>query len=173
MKPSDLFASSQSDKQSDRSPRLLTKDAARTHIPVCFRSSTQAQSQGFPLSEGEKGLQYHLLWSEGDARLEGPFQTFPDLSFMASQDVRVVLRAGSPSGSGRSRWPSIAEGSCFQYELFIARTLRVFAAFSPMETGPGAQTAVLKGCSLAVMRPGLLQGEDAPTVASLLKKKRG
>lgn len=57
-----LFASSQSDKQEDREiaacayswRRQATKDAARTHIPACFRSSTQAQSQGFPLSEREK-----------------------------------------------------------------------------------------------------------------------
>lgn len=56
---------------SHRSPRRLTKDAARTDIPACFRSSTHAQSQGFPLSRGGKGLQYHLLWSEGGARLEG------------------------------------------------------------------------------------------------------
>lgn len=87
----DLFASSQSNKQKDRSPRLLTKDAARTHIPVCFRSSTQAQSQGFPLSEGGKGLQYHLLWSEGVARPEELFQTFPDLGFMGSQDECVCV----------------------------------------------------------------------------------
>ena len=33
---------------------LATKDAAWTHIPVCFRSSTQAQSQGFPLSAWRK-----------------------------------------------------------------------------------------------------------------------
>lgn len=85
----DLFVSSQSNKQSDRSPRLLTKDASRTNIPVCFRSSTQAQSPGFPLSEGGKGLQYHLLWSEGVA-LEELFQTFPDLGFMGSQDMCVL-----------------------------------------------------------------------------------
>lgn len=49
VKHSELFAS---DKQSSR---LLTKDAARTDIPVCFRSSTQAQSQGFsPFQRVEK-----------------------------------------------------------------------------------------------------------------------
>lgn len=84
VKHSVLFAS---DKQS---PRLLTKDAARTDIPVCFRSSTQAQSQGFPLSEGGKELQYHLLWSEGDVRLEGLFQTFPDLGFSWEVSVSVL-----------------------------------------------------------------------------------
>lgn len=65
---SDLFASSQSDKQRDCGPCLFTKDAARTHIPVCFRSSTQAQSQGFPLSDRvKKGYNITSFCSERGA----------------------------------------------------------------------------------------------------------
>lgn len=68
MKHFGLFASSHSDKQRTERVRpasihglgRATKDAARTHIPVCFRSSTQAQSQGFPLSTGGRKRGYNI-----------------------------------------------------------------------------------------------------------------
>lgn len=42
----------------------VTKDAARTHIPARFRSSTQAQFQGFPtpFNREKKRLQYPLFF---------------------------------------------------------------------------------------------------------------
>lgn len=48
MKHLNVFGSPQAGKQRDLGPRLLREDAAWTHIPACFRSSTQTQSQGFP-----------------------------------------------------------------------------------------------------------------------------
>lgn len=108
---SDLFASSQSDKQRDCGPCLFTKDAARTHIPVCFRSSTQAQSQGFPLSDRVKkgynitsfAVSEGLVWSSFGRRdsCHSLFETFPDGGFMGSQDVPVFVehrRGERPSG---------------------------------------------------------------------------
>lgn len=72
MKHLNMFGPPQANKQRDLGPRLLKEDAARTHIPACFRSSTQAQSQGFPPFSWCKNiikvagrLQYHLLWDEG------------------------------------------------------------------------------------------------------------
>lgn len=66
MKHLNVFGPPQAEKQRDLGPRLFSEDAARTHIPACFRSSTQAQSQGFPpFSRWKKGLQYHLLQGEG------------------------------------------------------------------------------------------------------------
>lgn len=133
---------------SHRSPRWLTKDAARTDIPACFRSSTHAQSQGFPLSRGGKGLQYHLLWSEGGARLEGLFQTLPDLG-LDGKSGRACWspRAGSPSGSGRSPRPRILDGSCFQYEALLPKHF-ILCPHECVFATENAQTVALKGWSL-------------------------
>lgn len=155
-----------------RSPRWLTKDAARTDIPACFRSSTHAQSQGFPLSQGGKGLQYHLLWSEGGTRLEGLFQTLPDLGFDGkSGRAWWPPRAGSPSGSGRSSRPCIFHGSCFQYEPLLLKHF-ILSPHERVSPTQNARTVVLKGWSLAERFAGVEENNEddssglKPTVAS-------
>lgn len=78
-------------------PFTATKDVARTHIPVCFRSSTQAQSQGFPLSMGEKGatISPPLDWGRGWLGYWGGgtpvIQPVEHFLIEVSQEVRILL----------------------------------------------------------------------------------
>lgn len=97
MKHLNVFGPPQAEKQRHLGRRLFREDAARTHIPACFRSSTQAQSQGFPpFSWWKKGLQYHLLQGEGGPGwVEGLLSLISWLRFQGKSASRSAWLPGS------------------------------------------------------------------------------